>query len=74
MTGAMLVGDDVEILAQTALGASSIPALRQLQVERDGDSLVLSGRVATFYFKQLAQEIVRGSARGMTVVNQIEVT
>ena len=59
--------------AQTALGCSPIFALRRLQVERRGESLVLSGRVATFYHKQLAQEVVRAVTEGIEVVNSIAV-
>jgi hypothetical protein len=59
--------------AQAALGGSPIFALRRLQVNCNGESLVLSGRVATFYHKQLAQEVVRGATEGIEVVNSIHV-
>ena len=59
--------------AQAALGGSPIFALRRLQVSSQGDSLVLSGRVATFYHKQLAQEVVREATEGIQVVNSIHV-
>ncbi|HND52606.1 MAG TPA: hypothetical protein PLV92_09425 [Pirellulaceae bacterium] len=53
--------------------ASSFPALRGLRVEMDGEQLVLRGRLASFYFKQVAQEVVRNAARDAVVVNEIDV-
>ena len=64
---------DVELRTQNALAGSSIYALRRLRVEREGDALLISGRVKSFYEKQLAQEVVRATAPGVTVVNLIEV-
>ena len=59
--------------AQEALGCSPIFALRRLQINCQGESLVLSGRVATYYHKQLAQEVVREATEGVEVVNSIHV-
>jgi osmotically-inducible protein OsmY len=59
--------------AKQALLASSIFVLRELQVEREGSNLVLSGKVDSFYHKQMAQEIVRAVARGVNLVNQVDV-
>lgn len=64
---------DVELRAQSSLATSSIYALREIRVEREGDSLLLIGRVKSFYEKQMAQEIVRAAAAGLNVVNRIEV-
>ena len=64
---------DAETRARAALAESPIFMLRELRVEQSGDALLLSGRVDTFYHKQLAQEAVRGVAEGMQVVNSIEV-
>jgi hypothetical protein len=44
-----------------------------LQVERDGDALLIRGQVSSFYHKQLAQEVVRHAAEGVELVNSIEV-
>mgnify|MGYP001437702552 CR=1 FL=1 len=63
----------VEEIAQSALTTSPIHAMRVLGVERAGDQLVISGRVDTFYHKQLAQELVRSVAEGVRVVNSINV-
>ena len=55
----VLTAKDVQSKAQQALSLSPVYALRELLVECDGETLVITGRVASFYHKQLAQEIVR---------------
>ena len=60
-------------LARTALSSSPIYALRELQVEKYDDSLLISGHVDSFYHKQLAQEVVRAVAKDVRVVNSIDV-
>ncbi len=64
---------DVITQARAVLAASPIQALRELRVEQAGTSLILSGRVGSFYHKQLAQEVVRLIARDMRIVNTIDV-
>ena len=64
---------EVENQAQAALHSSPIFALRVLRVERNGESLLISGRVSSFYYKQLAQEVVRSVSEGLQVVNSIDV-
>ena len=64
---------DVIDRAQSALSNNSIHALRELRVRRDGDCLILSGRVNSYYHKQMAQEVVRIIAQDMHVVNAIDV-
>jgi len=64
---------DVAALAKEALSRSRIFDLRRLLVEQDGDSVVLHGRVDSFYHKQLAQELVRVAVEGTEVVNSIHV-
>ena len=64
----------VQQRVQQALAESSLMALRRLTVEQDDDRLIISGRVATFYQKQQAQELVRTEANGLHVVNDIEVS
>jgi hypothetical protein len=59
--------------ARTALLRSSIYVLRKLQIDRDGERLVLRGRVDSFYHKQLAQELVRPEVMGSEVVNALQV-
>ena len=64
---------DVETQAKAALATSPIYVLRELHVEQSGGLLLLSGRVDSFYHKQLAQEVVRTVADGVQVVNSINV-
>ena len=69
----VLTAKDVQPLAQRALSFSPVFALRELQVEEHGETLLISGRVSSFYHKQLAQEVVRHAAEGIEVVNSIQV-
>ena len=69
----VITAKDVQQRAQVALAASPVFALRDLQVEQDGDTLLISGLVSSFYHKQLAQEVVRHAAEGVEVVNSIQV-
>ncbi|MGD9720352.1 MAG: BON domain-containing protein [Pirellulales bacterium] len=69
----ILMGPDLQKRAQRALKASPFYALRELQVEQDGDALLIRGLVTSFYHKQLAQEVVRHAAEGVEVVNFIDV-
>ncbi|MEM6978646.1 MAG: BON domain-containing protein [Planctomycetota bacterium] len=61
--------DDVSALA--ALAQSSVAELRFLRVDESDDQICLSGRVRSFYHKQLAQETVRSIAGGRRVVNDV---
>jgi len=56
------------------LANSSVGELRQLRVDRMADQLQLSGRVRSYYHKQLAQETVRSVAGGMRMVNHVRVS
>jgi hypothetical protein len=58
---------------QTAFAASPIHALRQLRVESQDHTLLLHGRVSSFYYKQLAQEVARSFADGFRVINSVGV-
>lgn len=57
--------------ALKALQASPIKVLRDVQIARDGETLVLSGRVGSFYMKQMAQELVRSVVTDCEVCNSI---
>ena len=59
--------------ARIALAASPVYAMRQLQIERVGESVVITGRVPSFYQKQMAQEIVRRAVEECELVNSIDV-
>jgi trehalose-6-phosphatase len=65
---------DIAVQAKAALSRSRIYSLRKLHVDQDGDSVVLRGRVDSFYHKQLAQELVRVAVdHGAEVTNAISV-
>ena len=59
--------------ATAVLAESSVRELRSLRVDRSANDLQLTGRVRSFYHKQLAQEAVRQVAGGMQVVNRVDV-
>jgi hypothetical protein len=60
-------------LAKSALAASHVYCIRELHVEQVNNTLLISGSVSSFYYKQLAQETVRSVTEGVEVVNSIEV-
>ncbi len=66
---------DVKARAEAALAQSPILALRELAVRQDGEALLLSGQVDSFYHKQLAQELIRAIADDCRcdVVNSVDV-
>ena len=67
------LASDIQSRAREALASSPIFALRELEVRVDGQSLVISGVVSSFYHKQLAQEVVLAVAHGVQVVNSLRV-
>ena len=64
---------DIAARAEYALSQSRIYDLRRLEVDQDGDAVVLRGLVSSFYHKQLAQELVKMATDGAPVMNQITV-
>lgn len=64
---------DVADAALAVLAQSSVAELRRLRVDGGENELKLSGRVRSFYHKQLAQEAVRPVAGGRLVINQVNV-
>ena len=65
--------DSIQPIAATALRQSPISALHDLEVTAAGDVIVLTGRVGSYYYKQLAQEAVISVAGQREVVNNIRV-
>ncbi|MGQ0635328.1 MAG: BON domain-containing protein [Planctomycetaceae bacterium] len=57
-----------------ALRCSGYLALRDVRVEWDGTTIVLQGRVSSFYLKQRAQETVREIAIDLPLRNELEVS
>ena len=67
------VQQEIAEAASNLLANSTIRELRQLRVDGNSDQLHLSGRVRSYYHKQLAQETVRPVASGMRMVNRVRV-
>jgi len=65
--------DEVTEAALAVLAQSSISELRFLRVDQCDGEICLTGRVRSFYHKQLAQEAVRPVAAGRQVVNRVDV-
>lgn len=59
--------------ARQAIRTCPVFAIRQTQVEESKDGLVLSGRVDTWYQKQMAQEIVAAVCKEVQVFNELRV-
>lgn len=56
-----------------ALATSPQPEVRRLSLVIGPTELVISGRVSSFYLKQVAQETIKTAADGKRVVNRVEV-
>jgi osmotically-inducible protein OsmY len=59
--------------AAQALRSNSNPMLRQLSVEETPEVVILTGRVSSYYAKQLAQETVMPYLGQRQLVNRIVV-
>jgi hypothetical protein len=59
--------------AAHALKRSLHPALRHLRVETNDSDLIISGRVTSYYLKQLAQETIMPVRGELQLVNRIAV-
>ncbi len=59
--------------AQRALESSPVFGLRALRVQTGDEGLIITGRVSSFYHKQLAQEIVLAIAGAAQVINEVRV-
>jgi osmotically-inducible protein OsmY len=68
MSTAMIV-----LQADTALKASFYAAVRRLSVHGSDDALIISGRVESYYFKQIAQEAVMQLRGNLRLENQVDV-
>ena len=70
----MRVENSIEPIAASALRQSPISALHNLEVTSEGEAIVLTGRVGSYYYKQLAQETVIWVAGERGIVNNIRVS
>jgi hypothetical protein len=59
--------------AAQALLQKAHPALRRLSIEETDVAIVISGRVCSYYLKQLAQEVLRPLRGPRQLVNHIMV-
>jgi hypothetical protein len=59
--------------AAETLQQSSHPSLRDLAVEESDAAIVISGRVTSYYLKQLAQETLRSIRGRRQLVNRVVV-
>lgn len=72
-TLAMTTCSFVVTQAAHALRRSSHPALRHLRVEETDASLIISGKVTSYYLKQLAQETIMPVRGSLQLVNKVDV-
>lgn len=63
----------VAVQAVHALRRSSHPSLRQLRVEGTDGALIITGRVNSYYLKQLAQETIMPVRGELQLVNKVDV-
>jgi len=59
--------------AKSILAQSKIPAIRLIEAEEDSDGIALRGQVPLYYYKQLAQELVRSELEEIAIFNEIKV-
>jgi hypothetical protein len=64
---------DVVAHAKEVLNRSTLADIRSLDVESDGERLVLTGIVGSYFHKQLAQELVRNAIDDLEIANAIGV-
>ena len=58
---------------EAVLSASPLPELRRLVVTTSENEVVITGRVSSYYLKQLAQESVRNTVGPRKLLNRVEV-
>jgi hypothetical protein len=73
MASTALLSPPVLTQAAHALKRSLHPALRHLRVEENDQCLVISGRVTSYYLKQLAQETLMPVRGALQLVNRVNV-
>jgi len=68
-----MITSDVQIPTSPIdlLTASPIPELRKLEVTETEGEVVITGRVSSFYIKQLAQESIRSAVAGRRLQNRV---
>ena len=66
-------GDDLSRRVGLFLASAAMPGLRRIRVDVVGDTVILAGRVRTFYERQTAVERSQRVAGVIRVDDQIEV-
>jgi len=61
------------LAAQAALEKNQLSALRRLSIRETESVVMIVGRVSSYYLKQLAQEAVKPTLAGRTLVNRVTV-
>jgi hypothetical protein len=69
MTPPLVLNSPVELV----LRESPLPALRRLSIQETEASVMILGRVPSYYMKQLAQETVMPVLGGRSLVNRVTV-
>lgn len=69
----MIAATQVVKEAAQALQSSSHPSLRTLRLEEGAEALVVSGKVTSWYLKQLAQETIMPYRGTLKLVNNVAV-
>jgi osmotically-inducible protein OsmY len=64
---------DLERRVTSFLAARHVPGLRKLAVQATGGVVTVSGRVLTFYEKQLANQCCRRVAGVLELINAVDV-
>ena len=64
---------DVTGRIKVLLANSPLSEVRRIRVEQEGNRVTLSGRVRSFYAKQVAQETIRRELTGLQIVNSVSV-
>jgi hypothetical protein len=69
----MTIATVEQLPATQALRHSPIPALRRLDLEETDSAVVITGRVTSYYLKQLAQETILPVLAGRELRNHVNV-
>ncbi len=70
---AIISNDQIKSIAQQRLQSCHNFELRRVQCDVEHGSLIIYGRVSSYYLKQLAQEFLRSLAGEYRIVNHLEV-
>jgi len=65
--------DELQDVIAQRLGHCGHPGLRRVSVVVDNQRVILSGTVASYYMKQMAQETARQACPGRKVYNDVDV-